>query len=751
MTLPRCLLIAFVGGGLVSSFQDVRPSTPSQPSTTSATRPDFAKAYGDLPLSFELNVGQTNPSVKFLSRGRRYSLFLTGSEAVLWLQSGDPARAIPQLRRNPLPEPGPAQPGKSASLRMSFVGANPKAEITGLEELPGKTNYLVGNDRKKWRTGVPTYARVKYQAIYPGIDLVYYGNQGQLEYDIVVAPGADPKQIVLSFEGSAGMRVDPGTGDLLIKTAAGMELRHMRPKVFQQVGDQKVEVAGGYRVQDESHAAFTLAAYDPHTALVIDPTVTFTTFLGGSSRDFSSGVAVDASGNAFITGFTSSSDFLIVAGVGPISKNCQPSASQESCPPLAFVTKLSPTGGVVFSTYIGGSGLDDPRAVAVDSSGVFVTGYTDSPDFGGLEFGALQNQYAFGHGDVFVAKLSPNGQAYFWVATFGGVDIDAGNAITVDSKHAAYVAGITYSVDFPTSLYFSTTLKPMQKAFGGVRDGFVVKVDPSGFLNEGYSTYLGGSGFDAAQGIAVDSAGSAYVTGITASVDFPTVGAKSLGFPGGGGTTAFVTKLRPDGSGAVYSIYLGGTLDATNPAPADEGAAIVVDGAGSAYVTGDTCSANFPTTASAAQAQKLAPCGSTFPFSFSAFATKLSNAGGLLFSTYLGGADGNTDGSSIGVNRLGEVYVAGDTSSTKGFPLAPAIIPNPSAGFLTKFSPNLSTIGYTTFLGTQITGVAVFDPQTVLVRPADLYTTGVRLKPNTTNQDAFVVKLNDNQAVEASP
>ena len=302
---------------------------------------------------------------------------------------------------------------------------------------------------------------------------------------------------------------------------------------------------------------------------------------------------------------------------------------------------------------------------------------------------------------------------YYCIAFGGGetgaLPLNTGNAIALDSSHAAYVAGDTWSIDFPTTKYFSTTLNPLQKASGGGQDAFVVKVDPYGFLNEGYSTYLGGSGDDSANGIAVDSTGHAYVTGVTSSTNFPTNGAPSIGFPGGGGTTAFVTKLSKDGSRSKFSLYLGGTADAYHVAPFDQGNAIALNATNEIYVTGWTCSQNFPVTYAGAQTAQPTNCfiSQQTVLNMSAFVVKLSNQGTMLFATYLGGNGGAAHGTSIAVNKAQQVYVAGDTSTSYGFPLAPQMALNPTASFLTKFSPDLHTVRSTTFLGALITGIVV--------------------------------------------
>ena len=585
----------------------------------------------DRPVTFEPNVGQAPSQVLWSARGSGYQLFLTSSGASIVLAEPlpqSPSANSSSLSARPAPRPAAMRKARVSVVGMNLSGSHAWSNVRGLEPTGGVSNYLFGSDRKDWHSNIPQYARLRVEGVYDGIDLVFYGQGRDLEYDFVVAPGADPTQIRLAFEGTSHMRVDSKTGDLMITTSTGSEMRHVRPRVYQQIGNQKVEVAGGYQIMDNGQAAFLLAPYDRRSSLVVDPTVEFTTFFQGNNEDYPTGLAVDASGNSYVFGQTFSIDFPVSAGSNQISKNC----TNNVCPPDMFVTKLSPTGQVIYSTFVGGSDVDVPSGIAVDSTGVWITGTTTSRDF------STNNQYAFGYWNAFVAKLSLDLTTLDWCVTFGGgggqSTFNTSNAIALDSKHAAYVAGETFSVDFPTSKYFSTTLEPKQKAFGGASDAFVVKVDPSGSLNDGYSTYLGGSNTDFASGIAVDSSGSAYVTGTTYSKDFPTNAEPSYGSVANAGYIAFVTKLAPDGSSSVYSITLGGTKNALGSFPLDQGSAIVVNSTNEVYITGDTCSSDFPTFSYSYQQQPPTPCLSATngsQFYKSAFVTQLSHFGTLLF------------------------------------------------------------------------------------------------------------------------
>ena len=718
-------------------------------STTLLTAASQPKPF-NRPLVFEPNQGQVSSQVSWTAQGAGYRFYMTPAGGSIVL--AEPAPAPASLPKTPA-SVNPSESSLSV-VRMKLNGGKPWTDVQGLEPTGGVSNYLMGNDRKQWHTGIPHYERLRVESVYDGIDLVLYGRGRNLEYDFVVAPGADPKQILVSFEGAKSMRIDSKTGDLVVTTATGSELRHVRPNVYQQVGEQRVEVAGEYKMMSNGQAGFALAQYDPRRALVIDPTVAFTTFITGNGDDDATGIAVDAAGNSYFTGHTFSTDFPITTGGRP-SKACSTSNNQTVCPPSIFVTKLSPTGQVLASTVLGGSGVDLANGIAVDSSGVYITGTTTSQDF------SADRLYAYGSWNAFVAKITSDLSTEYYCIAFGGGDngalpFNTGNAIALDSSHAAYVAGDTWSIDFPTSKYFSTTLNPLQKASGGGQDAFVVKVDPWGFLNEGYSTYLGGSGDDSANGIAVDSTGHAYVTGVTSSTNFPTNGAPSIGFPGGGGTTAFVTKLSKDGSSSKFSLYLGGTADAYHVAPFDQGNAIALNATNEIYVTGWTCSQNFPVTYAGAQTTQPTNCfiSQQTLLNPAAFVVKLSNQGTMLFATYLGGNGGAAHGTSIAVNNAQEVYVAGDTATSYGFPLAPQMALNPTAGFLTKFSPDLHTVRSTTFLGALITGIVVRQNPSrvaVLQQGTIIYTTGDRYRPNTSNVDAFVVKLSDPSSIVVGP
>ncbi len=697
-----------------------------------ASQAKLVEAYGKLPLSFEANQGQTGSEVKFLSRGSGYSLFLTANEAVLSLKpSRDRKGAVAPARLQNKPGPlaaarGSDQAPESAVLRMKLAGANPSAQVAGVDELPGKSNYFLGNDPAKWRTNVPTYAKVKYAEVYPGIDLVYYGNQRQLEYDFVVAPGADPQSIRLSFavsnpsrdsDGAVPLRID-AQGDLIARVG-GDEIRLRKPVVYQEVNGERRPVSGGYVFQANNDIRFSLAAYDKTKPLVVDPVLVYATYLGGNDIDVGYGIAVDSSGNAYVTGQTLSTNFppanpFRIANGGGYD---------------AFVTKLNVSGSaLIYSTYLGGSAFDFGQGIAVDSSGnAYVTGETSSTNFPTAN--AIQTRFGGANTDAFVAKLNAAGSALVYSTYLGGNGQDYGTGIAVDSSGNAYVTGETLSTDFPTANAF-------QASFGAGK-AFVTKFNAAGSALV-YSTYLGGSSGDRGQGIAVDSSGNAFVTGWTRSTDFPT--ANSFQARNGGGLgDVFVTKFNASGSALVYSTYLGGSGQ-------DISEGIAVDSFGNACVTGYTESTDFP-TANAFQAR--------YGGGGDGFVTEFNAAGSTpVYSTYLGGS-GVDQGSGVAVDSSGSAYVTGPTSSTN-FPTANAIqavLSGSNDAFVMKLNAVGSALVYSTYLGGSGSdggsGIAV-DPS------GNAYMTGSTGSTNfpTANafrsaygggvQDAFVAKISDN-------
>jgi hypothetical protein len=418
--------------------------------TNSSTK--AKEAYGVLPLSFEANSGQTSRKVKFLARGQGYGLFLTSTGAVLSLKKSSSKQAT---KRHSVGEEQEARPtDEGAVLSMELVGSRREPRTAGIDELPGKTNYFVGNDPSQWRKGISTYAKVRYSGVYPGIDVIYYGNQRQLEYDFVIAPGKDPQRIKLAFDGTSGLRVDQ-SGNLVLTTSAG-EIQQAKPFAYQMIDGVRHEVAANYRVEKQS-VSFAVGGYDKSRELIIDPVVVYSSFLGGGSLDQGRAIAVDSQGSIYLTGITSSQNFPVANPIGT-----------WSFPSDGFVSKLNPSGtALVYSTYLGGNGGDVSRAIALDSQGnAYVAGVTDSENFP-TTAGALQVAKDTWQ-DGFVTKLSPSGSLIY--STFlGGDNGDSIFGLAVDTDGRAVVTGVTDSTrfstnTFPTPRSGSATYKSIDKA-----------------------------------------------------------------------------------------------------------------------------------------------------------------------------------------------------------------------------------------------------------------------------------------------
>ncbi len=618
----------------------VEDPKPSLPSNTNRLR----ALYSNRKLLFEAGSNGSKGEARFLSHSDSYALELTSAGARFFFD-----RSESQDKSTSTSPPG--------ALQMQFAGANATAQPAGMGMLPGRSNYFLGNDPSQWRRDVPQFERVRYSQIYNGVDLIFYGNQRQLEYDLVVAPGANPNVVLLCFEGAESLRLDDH-GDLVVQTA-GEELIQHKPVVYQQAsepsGTRRV-LRGDYQLKGENQVAFVVGDYDPREPLIIDPTITFSRTIGGSDEDRSFVVAVDSAGNSYITGRTFSRDFPTV----------NPLQAALARGYDAFITKLSPTGTILYSTYLGGSGDDMGLGIAVDSAGnAYVTGSTQSTNFPVAN--AFQIANAGGFTDAFITKLNPSGNALVFSSYLGGTDQEAGTSIAVDSSGNAYVTGYTQSSSFPTTAGAFQTIFGDGTCFTNrpCSDAFVTKVSSSGSIV--YSTFVGGSGnenLDSLKkpvgGIAVDSTGSAIITGTTNSPNFPTASPlqPKCNQCSDFSNDAFVTKLNAAGSGLVFSTYLGGSGN-------DVGYAIALDSSGNPYVTGGTSSFNFPTS-NAIQKSLASASGRNM------FITKLSATGSaLVFSTYFGGG-GDDVGLGIAVDKSRNVAVTGSTDSPN-FPTANAI------------------------------------------------------------------------------
>lgn len=643
-------------------------------------RAQVVQALGRQPLHFEANQGQSDGEVKFLSRGPGYSLFLTQHETVVALTKQPKGAAA-----------------ETAVVRMAWAGADAQAKVTGLEPLPGKSHYLTGSDPAAWHRDIASYGKVRYENLYRGVDLVFYGNQRQLEYDFVVAPGANPGAIRLSFSGEDQLNID-AKGNLVIGSGATRFVQNA-PVVYQEVGQKRVRVEGAYVKKGAHEVGFELASYDTGKALFIDPVLVFSTFLGGSGSDEIHGVAVDAANNIYVAGYTGSVNFPTTAGT--VSQGCPGCAAYYTS---VFVTKLSAAGALVYSTYVGSTNTSEKASgIAVDGSGnAYVVGESYYPGSGPTfpSVNAL-TPTANNGGGGFLFKLDAAGSALLYSTMFRSGSSAAAYGVAVLGSSAFVVGGGTvgstmfpiwptagtYNTLYGTSGSYDTYILKIDTAQSGLtalkyatrigtgfgyaiavdgagnafitgesqvtsnRQVLVAKLDPAGSVV--FQKVLGGAGDSYGWGIALDGPGNLYVTGQTAAADFPvTAGAFQTVY--GAMIDGFVTKIDPTGNTLVYSTFLGGA------ASTDIAHAITVDGAGQAYVAGQADSSNFPITANAVQPAKASPNTEAFLSVVNATGT------GLVYSSYLGGS-GNTAGGDkafgVALDTTGAVIVAGQTDS----------------------------------------------------------------------------------------
>lgn len=692
-----------------------------------ASQPAVSASYGNLPIAFELNQGQTDARVKFFARGQGYGLYLNAAEAVLDLHRGADGSALsPQkakARAGAAMAGAPEAQGESthAAVRMSLRDANAAAPATGLDPQPGVSNYLIGNDPKKWHTKIQHYGKVRYAGVYPGVDLVFYGNQQQLEYDFIVAPGADPAAIKLDFDGVDKLSID-AEGNLVLATTGGKVVQH-KPVIYQTIEGQRKQIDGGYVVRG-NQAAFQIAAYDKSQALTIDPTLAYSTYFGDAGPNSAYAIAVDASGAMYLAGTTSSLVYPTTTG----AYEPKPNLGTTNPASDGFVTKINADGkSVGYSTYLGGSGSDAIFRIAVDEQGhAYVAGGTGSADFptisGGVQRnfgGAGENSITTLSGDAFVSELAVDGESLKFSTFLGGSGDDLAFGLALDSSGNVYVAGETTSSDFITTpgAYQPLPVNKLTTSSASptsATNAFVVKLSPDASQRL-YSTFIGVDAKQGAYNLAVDAAGNAYIVGFTTSVHFPTttgVFQPAAGHPDGSiYSNGFVFKLNPTGSARVYSTYLGNYSEAIN--------SIALDAGGNAYVAGWSQSPNFPTTPGAYQ--------TTHPewtVETSAFVTKINAAAtALIYSTYVhgmgnasdsfyagsggGGTVGNPAGSNIvSVDINGNAYLVG---SIGGSCCDPKLSVTPDAyqskyggsddAFVAELNPAGSQLIYATYLG----------------------------------------------------
>jgi hypothetical protein len=719
----------------------------------------------NLPLYFEANQGQANIPSQFIARGHDYQFLIAPTEAQIVLRKTT---------------------AESAVVRMQFVGANAQAPVSGDAELPGKIHHLTGNDPAQWRVGLPMFAKVRVGGLYPGVNLVYYGNQQQLEYDFDIAPGANPQAIAMHFDGVDKISITP-QGELILNLAGG-DIRQPKPVIYQVTDGVRKEIAGGYRLVDAHTVAFTIGQYDRSQPLVIDPLLSYSTYIGGSAGDTAWAVALDTNGNVYIAGQTFSKQFTNNV---PFTTNAfQANFAGGQFTGDAFVFKLDAASGYpAYITYLGGTGNDAAYGIAVDAAGnAYVTGFTDSTNFPTTTNALYKNingkvdpNIGLMPADVFVAELDSGGSNLIYSTYLGGNGADAAYGIAVDAADNAYVTGFTYSTNFPTTTNaFQKHLACTNSIYFNA-NAFIAEIG-SGGTNLVYSTYFGGTNFDEGRGIAVDTNGSIYVTGFTVSTNFPTTNAvvQQLVWTNVVGTNqisitnslngyllngcltnktssfdAFVAKFDSTGTNLLYSTFLGGTND-------DVAYGIAVDNNGAAYVTGWTVSTNFPNTlgTSITGLHSFVATNTTGFLATNVFLTKIvtvvtnGTTNAVIAWSAVFGGKGVDIGYGVAVDPAGEVFVTGSASSTN-FPTfnVPTLMRYTNSGksdaFVIAFNTNATALLYSTYLGGKENdhgyGIAVYTN-------GDAYVVGQTLSANfqtliadypTRNgtNDAFLTKI----------
>jgi hypothetical protein len=732
---------------LLASLLALAPLSPGfarlAPAPSAVAAPPSPTHLYSPPLSFEPNRGQVDRRVRFLTHGGAATVFLTPAAAVISVHLPTAAqRALsPGGRRLGLSPLSMSAPGKSQSsvrvVRLSFVGASPKARLSGTDRLPGTVNYLVGGDPRRWHTNIPTYAGVVEHGLYPGVDLVYRGAGSRLEFGWTVWPGADAGRVRFRIEGAAGLRID-SQGRLEMRVGKST-LIESKPSLYQALATGRRAVGGGFVLLGNGEVGLRTVTYNRRVPLVVDPVLSYGTYLGGSSSEQGLAIATDTKGDAYVAGSTTSTDF-------PTDKAFQ---RQNLGDLNVFVGKFNAAGtAFIYSTYIGGSRSDEGLAIAVDKSGsAYVTGDTSSDDYPTAHplQGRNRSQCLFEGGRTpcpngFVTKLNPAGDALVYSTYLGGNLEDQGYGIALGSDGSAYVTGLTYSTNFPTlrplQAHKSSHLCPDDTGrLVACSDAFISKINPAGTALV-YSTYFGGDRNVEGNGIAVDKNGSAYICGDTDATSLPAVHAAHSRLTGL--QNAFAAALNPAGSALLYSTYLGGKRQdmCTNVAVRHQ----------TAYLTGYTWSSDFPTTAGAFERTR---------HGLDAFVTAIRHDGVIAFSTLLGGT-GDDEAMDVAVDAHDDVWVVGDTTSTD-FPVKNAAQPR-NAGqtdaFISELDPSGSGLVMSTYLG----GSNVdFGHAIALDSAANAYVIGFTystdfptvhsLQGPSGDEDAFVGRLGDRSLV----
>ena len=725
--------VAAIAGSSQARAQRVKHAQPfitasSQAPAVSAAQRGRVRANLDaLPLAFEANQGQTDPQVKYMARGNGYKLFLTSSKAIMTLPGGRKPSEVMDMMMNK--RRGAAgvkamlkkragthrQASPSAVLQMNFLGPNTNPQLVAEERQPGKINYFIGKDRSQWHSNIPLYGRVSYRNVYPGIDLAFHGAAKQLEFDYLVSPGADAKAIGLSFEGAESMHTNQA-GDLILATTAGPVELH-KPVAYQSKGGARETVNARFVLTSNNKVTFELGGYDRNRQVVIDPTVSFSTYFGGGGGDYSTGVAVDAaSGDAFVTGATDSAS--IPGNGGAVGFD-------------AYVTEITSTGTLVGTTIFGGGADEFPGGITIGNLGIYVAGTTDSNNFP-VTSGAAQTTFmggaSGGNNDAFAVRLAFADLSITWGTYIAGSNSDTALGVAVDSLDNVYVVGETFSNDLG-GVGGGINALPSGTAVNlgtgtGPDDGYIAVLNPT-LTAYSLVSYIGGSSNDLATGVALDGSGNIYVSGETISTDLPTGLTPGVVQPNCGtngncnanGTNsfddAFVVSIKANLLGYNYLTYYGGS-------DVDDALAIAVDASGNAFITGTTASSD------------LLGSGTTFQSTLlgtkNAFISELNSTGtAILYNTYFGG-DGTDLGLGITLDGVDNVYLTGQTSSSSAsFPLlnpTQAVGSGSTDAFVSVLGISQNKLVFSTLLGgggdeDQFQGAIGLDPLT-----DDIFVTG---------------------------
>ncbi|HTL57814.1 MAG TPA: SBBP repeat-containing protein [Candidatus Limnocylindrales bacterium] len=639
-----------VCGLLLSLVAQLAPAITAR-AVSSQQTPVPAANFAGIELFFESTENLGSGPSQFLARGRNYQFLLGATNVQFALLTAVSHEDAPSEGRHQIK----ANPSISVvRAGVHFARANPLAQIQGDRPTSVRVNYLVGDDPSRWRSDMAAFSSVKVEALYPGVDLIYYGHQQQLEYDFVVGPKVDPQVIAMQFTGVDKILIDE-QGQLILKLAGG-EIRQPAPVIYQIQGMSRLPVEGGYHLASDGTVTFAVGKYNPELPLVIDPRFDYSTYFGGNAGDLALAIKVDTNGNVFVTGQTFSTKFPFATGTGGVQSHFGGGNGD------AFVAKLDNTGtNLVYFTYLGGSGDDSGLDIAIDSRGnAYIAGRTQSPNFPTRNAlfphisGTPDPTLLIYPTDGFVAELNTNGSGLVFSTYLGGNNGDIADGIDVDPAGAIYVTGLTSSPNFP----MRNPLPGHSSIAGGKHHAFVTKFVPGG-TSLVFSTYLNGKAVDEGQGIAADAAGFAYVTGFTASTNFPiTADAPYRRLNGTNGRSgsfdAFVSKFDPAGA-LVFSTYLGGSYN-------DYGYRIKTDITGNYYVTGPSQSTNFPVT-------KTVPGLGQFPYStnrvvnYDVFLTKFNPSNQPVYSILFGGTKDDI-GWDLAVDALGNAFVVGGTAST---------------------------------------------------------------------------------------